>query len=300
MISSVIKGRKKVFHIVYYTDSEIRDAKVGEKQKRKRNVKVTLGWIARRSSNTQSDHSPTESADVDSDALIQAALLDDIPIGGFISDTELEAQSEYDDLPTAEDPAEPSTSGNKPVSEHGPLNVLETQLLLVTEGSNLVLHDPSLFSTEDETELVRRRLNLDRINPDDRLYFWLLDVTPLLPLFLTQIVPSMSMVFIGSTCRTAWIYRLVYFPDINVYDLVVEYKFPEYLYRDKLSEAIVWPKRNAPYVGGVVQALRVDGSGNIGESRGVRIVLILSDGEAMWWTVNRNDDEHIGIEEIVL
>lgn len=108
------------------------------------------------------------------------------------------------------------------------------------------------------------------------------------------------MVFIGSTCRTAWIYRLVYFPDINVYDLVVEYKFPEYLARDKTSEGIVWPRRNTLYIGGVVQALRVDGSGNIAESKGVRIILILSDGEAMWWTVNRNDDEHIGIDEIVL
>ena len=110
----------------------------------------------------------------------------------------------------------------------------------------------------------------------------------------------MSMVFIGSTCRTAWIYRLVYFPDINVYDLVVEYKLPEYLSHEKKSETITWPKRNIPYSGAVVQALRVDGSGNVGESRGVRIVLMLCDGEAMWWTVNRNDDEHIGIEEIVL
>lgn len=186
MISSIIKGRKKVFHIAYYTNVEIRNAKVGEKQKRKRNVKVTLGWLARRSSNTPPDNPLTES-DSDSEALIQAALLDDILDGGLISDTELETQSEYNDLPTTEDPAEPSTSGNKTVSEHGPLNVLETQLLLVTEGSNLVLHDPSLFSTEDETELVRRRLNLDRIHPDDRLYFWLLDVTSPLPLFLRRL-----------------------------------------------------------------------------------------------------------------
>jgi len=108
------------------------------------------------------------------------------------------------------------------------------------------------------------------------------------------------MVFIGSTCRTAWIYRLVYFPDINVYDLVVEYQFPEYLVRDETSESIVWPKRNFRYSGAAVQALRVDESGNVGESSGVRVVFILTNGEAMWWIIHRNDEGHIGIEEIVL
>lgn len=165
--------------IVDYADVEIQEAKVAEKQKRKRNVKVKLGWITRRSNNTQPDNPQTESPDIDSDTLLQAALLDDIPVGGFISDTELDAEFEFDDLLPLEDTAEPSTSNNKPVDEHESLKALETQLLLVTDGSNVVLHDPSRFWTEEDTELVRRRLSSDNIYPDDRLYFWLLDVTSL-------------------------------------------------------------------------------------------------------------------------
>ena len=39
--------------IVYHTDVEIKEAKAVEKQKPKRNVKVKLGWLTRRSNNTQ-------------------------------------------------------------------------------------------------------------------------------------------------------------------------------------------------------------------------------------------------------
>jgi hypothetical protein len=165
--------------IVDYVDVEIEEAKIAEKQKRKRSIKVKLGWISRYSNNAQPENPPTETADVDSDTLLQAALLDDIPVGGFISDTELDAEFEFDNLLPLEDTAEPSASNNKPVDEHESLKALETQLLLVTNGSNLVLHDPSRFSTKEETELIRRRLSSDSMYPDDRLYFWLLDVTSL-------------------------------------------------------------------------------------------------------------------------
>jgi hypothetical protein len=168
--------------IVDYTNVEIKEATIVEKPKRKRNVKVKLGWLIRRANNTQTDNPQTESPDV-TDALIQAALLDNFPIDGLIPDNELDAEFEYDDLPTLEGTAEPSTSDNKPVQEHESLQALDTQLLLVTEGSNFVLHDPSLFSTEEETELARRQLSSDSIN---HLYFWLLDVIPPLLLLLTH------------------------------------------------------------------------------------------------------------------
>ena len=172
-ISNGIKELKKVFSIVLsILISETKQSKVVEKPKGKRNVKVKLGWLTRRSNDTQSDNPQT---DAESDTLLQAAFLEDIPVGGFISDTELDAEFEYEDLSTLEEITEPSTSDTKPVHEQEALQVLDSQLLLITEGPNLVLHDPSRFTTGEDTELVRRRLSSDHI---EHLYFWLLDVPP--------------------------------------------------------------------------------------------------------------------------
>ena len=108
---------------------------------------------------------------------------------------------------------------------------------------------------------------------------------------------------------------MVYFPDTDTYDLITEYKFPVSLTDD--TNAVIWPRRNQRYCGAVVQALRldallhtydddgddvnVDKRGIIEGGMGVKIVMVVSNGETSWWTVNRNDDdEHIGVDEIVL
>jgi hypothetical protein len=47
--------------------------------------------------------------------------------------------------------------------------------------------------------------------------------------------------------------------------------------------------------------VNVDERGIMEGGMGVKIVMVVSNGEASWWTVNRNDDdEHIGVDEIVL
>lgn len=110
---------------------------------------------------------------------------------------------------------------------------------------------------------------------------------------------------------------MVYFPDTSTYDLIPEYKFPSTLVDTRSN--VIWPGRNVPYCGAIVQALRMDstsmadvdgdddGGDGDGDERGimeggmgVRIVLVVSNGEASWWTVKRNDDEFIGVDEIVL
>jgi len=153
--------------------SETKQSRDVENPKEKRNVKVKLGWLTRRSNNTQPDDSQT---DAESDTLLQAALLENTPVEGFISDTEPDPEFEHEDFPTFEEITGPSTSDTKPVHEEESLQVLDSQLLLITEGSNLVLHDPSLFSTGENTELVRRRLSSYHSYQNNRLYFWLLDV----------------------------------------------------------------------------------------------------------------------------
>lgn len=52
---------------------------------------------------------------------------------------------------------------------------LNNQLLLVTEGLELVLHDPCQFSTNGSTTLVR--YGLSSLNPNLSV-FWLLNVAP--------------------------------------------------------------------------------------------------------------------------
>ena len=87
---------------------------------------------------------------------------------------------------------------------------------------------------------------------------------------------------------------------MSTYDIIPEYKFP--------TSIELWPIRNVSYSGAVVQAVRMDSMPliEVGE-RGVKVgvwgfkvICVLSNGEGSWWTVQRRDDEKIGIEEIVL
>jgi hypothetical protein len=108
---------------------------------------------------------------------------------------------------------------------------------------------------------------------------------------------------------------MVYFPDTDTYDLIAEYKFPISLTDDTNAE--IWPRSDQGYCGAVVQALRldtllhtdnddddnvnVDKRGIMEGGMGVKIVTVVSNGEASWWTVNRNDDdEYVGVDGIVL
>jgi hypothetical protein len=100
----------------------------------------------------------------------------------------------------------------------------------------------------------------------------------------------MSMLFVGSPDRTAWLFRLVYFSDADGYDLIPEYRF---------DEAIPLPPRT-DLAGAVVQDLRVERRREEGECGGVRILMLSSSGIAKWWTVRRNEGTGIGVDEIVV
>src|SRR5271167_262512 len=106
----------------------------------------------------------------------------------------------------------------------------------------------------------------------------------------------MSMIFAASPSRTAWLHRMVYFADTDTYDLITEYKFPVSLVDG--TKAVIWPRRNQTYCGAVVQALRldtllhtdcddddvnVDERGIMEGGMGVKIVMVVSNGEASWW-----------------
>jgi hypothetical protein len=113
----------------------------------------------------------------------------------------------------------------------------------------------------------------------------------------------MSMVFTCSLCRVAWIHRMVYFPDEDLYDLIPEFKFPESL--KWIGD--VWTTKNIPYCGAIVQPLRTDTLGENADDEndsvarmGVKIVSVSRNGEANWWIVKRHDNEQVGIESIVL
>jgi hypothetical protein len=128
----------------------------------------------------------------------------------------------------------------------------------------------------------------------------------------------MSMVFISSANRTAWLFRMVYFPDIDYYDLIAEYKFPVSLRLTDNERTGRWPRASVPTCGAVVQALSLDNAkytenvaedetvcderGVIAGSMGVKILVVSSDGVICWWNVKRDDesDEQIGIEGIIL
>src|SRR5947199_8041281 len=119
----------------------------------------------------------------------------------------------------------------------------------------------------------------------------------------------MSSVFVATPYRTAYLFRLVYFPDSKIYDLIPEYSFPESL-KDEVTVEGLWPRRVTWYAGAVVQASRMDllpprkkeggEKGVLAGGWGVKVIIVACNGEASWWTVQRRDDEAIGIESIVL
>jgi hypothetical protein len=127
----------------------------------------------------------------------------------------------------------------------------------------------------------------------------------------------MSMVFVSSYTRTAWLLRMVYFPDMDYYDLIAEYKFPVSLRLTDNGRTGRWPRAvAAPACGAVAQAFCLDDAKDVEKaagdetvsdergiaagSMGVKIVAVTSDGAMCWWSVKRDDDEQVGIEGIIL
>jgi hypothetical protein len=122
------------------------------------------------------------------------------------------------------------------------------------------------------------------------------------------------MVFTGSPVETGWIHRMVYFPEEEAYELVPEFLFPRFIegVRPRISRST----SVYPYCGIAVQALRAesrsreivgvecedDRRGVSAGNMGVRVISITRFGEAFWFSVKRDseDDEHIGVDEIIL
>jgi hypothetical protein len=121
-------------------------------------------------------------------------------------------------------------------------------------------------------------------------------------------VPSMSMIYVASPTASAWLHRLVYYPDTKMYDLIPEYQFPNMLFLPTGGRHHSPEIAATNYCGAVVQPLRfaeelfaedereVDDGG-----MGVTVVAVTVRGNASWWTVKRPDDNgHVGVEDIVL
>ena len=115
----------------------------------------------------------------------------------------------------------------------------------------------------------------------------------------------MSMIYTASPARTAWIHRMIYYPDTETYDLVPEYGFP---YSDSPEQITrLRPDYGYKYCGAVVQPLRFDRERQVEDERGVddagtgvMVLAITSRGEACWWHIRRADEDHVGVEGIVL
>jgi len=103
------------------------------------------------------------------------------------------------------------------------------------------------------------------------------------------------MIFVASPRRTACVYRMVYLEKYDEYSLIpeqrlmVQSKYDSHSREDKI-----------PYCGAIVQALRIDRGRDLSREMGVRLLLLLRNGEASWWTVRRQNDPQVGIEHIVL
>jgi hypothetical protein len=123
------------------------------------------------------------------------------------------------------------------------------------------------------------------------------------------------MIYIASPRKAAYIFRMVYFPNENLYDLIPEFKFPTSF----AGVGRTWPPpENRAFVrspvdnlGSAVQTTRFEvqsksdfeGDGRIFDEygkRGVRIIQVLGNGGMSWWTLRRPEDPTVGIEDIVL
>jgi len=115
----------------------------------------------------------------------------------------------------------------------------------------------------------------------------------------------MSMIYTASPARTAWIHRMIYYPDTETYDLVPEYGFPYSHSSEQITP--LRPSNGYKYCGAVVQPLRFDRERQVEDERGVddagtgvTILAITCRGEACWWHIRRADEDHVGVEGIVL
>ena len=126
---------------------------------------------------------------------------------------------------------------------------------------------------------------------------------------------------------------MVYFPDAGIYDIIPEFRFPvEQVLTGPDGRNVVWPNTRVPgwmhyHAGVAVQPVHFDpvspkignwdgvseeeeetvneddsmrGVGMFSGVRGVRIIVSLENGEMSWWTVNKRDNEDVGVEGIVL
>ena len=100
------------------------------------------------------------------------------PGSGFLSDTEM--NDEFDDADNSDQ--QPSTSTESHFRTNpAHLTLFSDQLIIATQGTNLVLHD---FSLQNETEIARRPLDSDNIYQSHYEYFCMLDVYPPMNPFL--------------------------------------------------------------------------------------------------------------------
>jgi hypothetical protein len=201
-------------------------------------------------------------------------------------DVEEDLQDEH--TPRTDLPDSPSTSHEPEVEEIDWSN----QFLIYTDGRFLVLYNP-----EDPLSTEIRRATMPPREPGTE--------TALCNL---QYIPSLSMILTSGVRRLAWIHRLVYFPDEDIYDLIPEHRFAFTCSVPGGGHVIAWPDRNripwpwGHYLAGVVVQSRRVGQEESEYSAqwGVSVVVILENGEMSWWTVNKTSDDGVGIEEIVL
>ena len=112
-----------------------------------------------------------------------------------------------------------------------------------------------------------------------------------------------------------WLHRLVYFPDLEIYDLIPEYKFPlRTSVEDRNGGLYEWaPEKLDPNLeepvtyrnhGTIVQPVRFwkeeDAFRNC---LGVRIICVTNTGEMCWWRVKKDNvmesKEDMDLEEII-
>jgi hypothetical protein len=114
----------------------------------------------------------------------------------------------------------------------------------------------------------------------------------------------MSMVLAASPDQSgsAWIHRLVYFPNTQTYDLVPEYGEPLHAGENSVfGRGFLFP--HSAHCGAVVQPLRfpdTDGAAAEASGTGVTVIFITAKGHSFWWTVKKDDENHVGVGEIVL
>jgi hypothetical protein len=173
------------------------------------------------------------------------------------------------------------------------------QLLLYTAGQKLCLGKPG--------SIVTRYILTDERPPENNEYFCTLEV-----------VPSLSMVFVSSPSRIAWIFRMVYYPDEKCFDLVPEHTFGMDLLsrRNHITyRPDCWKEEMCSYIGAVVQPLHMGssqesnrtGSEDMGNgsddsaAMGVKIVSIARYGRGgNIWSVRRIDEAQVGVQDIIL